>query len=216
LERDKRAWIFDSLAADYDDHMTVTGHVEGEQYLLGRILSPIKGVRNVLDLCCGTGLSTGIIAKLVGGVEVLGLDISEQMLSIAKKKHKDNPSVRFQQMNIDRVCQDPPQNAFNLITIVYGVCWFDIGSIIPTIRRLLSEDGYVVILDDLHLPQPIFSKRFPHVGGVIDEVRKVVEKEEITRLFLAGGFEEEEVLSVRIGETHTSYAVRFRKIHDRS
>lgn len=44
----------------------------------------IKPDDKVLDICCGTGMMTREIAKIVGEKgEVIGLDFSEKMLKIA-------------------------------------------------------------------------------------------------------------------------------------
>lgn len=50
----------------------------------------------VLDLCCGTGIVTVPLAET--GFEVVGVDISEAMLSQAKAKAKDptNPTFYLQ------------------------------------------------------------------------------------------------------------------------
>jgi ubiquinone/menaquinone biosynthesis methyltransferase len=40
----------------------------------------------ILDLCCGTGLSTEAVAKVYPSAEIVGLDASEGMLAVARKK----------------------------------------------------------------------------------------------------------------------------------
>ena len=48
------------------------------------------GVKTILDLGCGTGLHTRELIKR--GYEISGLDLSNEMIAIAKER---NPSVQF-------------------------------------------------------------------------------------------------------------------------
>lgn len=47
----------------------------------------------VLELACGTGEITRVLASL--GHEVTAIDFSEAMLAVSKAKHRDTPKVRF-------------------------------------------------------------------------------------------------------------------------
>ena len=60
--------------------------------LLSRL--SVKPGSKVLDLACGTGIISAPLHELFGA-EVTGLDISTEMIRIAKEKHQDKEGVRF-------------------------------------------------------------------------------------------------------------------------
>ncbi len=49
----------------------------------------------ILDLGCGTGLFSEIILKSFANADITLLDISEEMINVAKKKFVSNPNVSF-------------------------------------------------------------------------------------------------------------------------
>ena len=64
-----------------------------ETELAFKMFTPVKGMR-VLDVGCGTGNFSVKLARM--GCEVVGLDISQDMLDIARKKAQDkNMDIQF-------------------------------------------------------------------------------------------------------------------------
>jgi SAM-dependent methyltransferase len=51
-----------------------------------------SGLRRILDLGCGTGILTGMLAE--NGYEVVGLDLSEKMLQLARDRHSSIPFIQ--------------------------------------------------------------------------------------------------------------------------
>ncbi|HKM33122.1 MAG TPA: class I SAM-dependent methyltransferase [Lachnospiraceae bacterium] len=77
---------------------------------------PNREVR-ILDMCCGTLSNTIDIAKEKPKVEVVGLDLSKDMLKVAKDRVKRN-----QLNNVKLICTDAantalPSNSFDYIII---------------------------------------------------------------------------------------------------
>lgn len=75
---------YESLAASYD---RLTNDVPYEQILdFAKKLLAERGIqpRSVLDLACGTGAMSILLAK--EGLEVIGVDMSEDMLTVASEK----------------------------------------------------------------------------------------------------------------------------------
>lgn len=69
---------------------------------------------SVLDLCCGAGRHTLAFAKR--GCTVTGLDLSENLLRIAKEKAKDFPNVSFIQKNI---LEFEPEEQYKLVVNLF-------------------------------------------------------------------------------------------------
>ncbi|MEM4729857.1 MAG: class I SAM-dependent methyltransferase [Thermoplasmata archaeon] len=77
---------FDASAASYDDFEGATGLFSFLARELAREAGVGPGMR-VIDAGCGTGISTGILAALVGaGGRVLGIDISAGMVDAARRR----------------------------------------------------------------------------------------------------------------------------------
>lgn len=110
---------------------------------------PDRKIR-VLDMCCGTLSNTITIAKEKPAVKVMGLDLSEQMLRVAKKK------VNRQGMkNVYLKCADAaktglPDKSFDYIIIglvLHESCPEFIKRIMAESNRLLKDEGNIVILE---------------------------------------------------------------------
>jgi ubiquinone/menaquinone biosynthesis C-methylase UbiE len=57
----------------------------------------------VLDVCCGTGRLTSLIAQRIGSEgQVIGVDLSESVLEIARKRTRNMP-VTFQRANVENL-----------------------------------------------------------------------------------------------------------------
>jgi ubiquinone/menaquinone biosynthesis C-methylase UbiE len=79
---------FDIVASTYDTLVQRNpGYVEHLQLSSERLelANEGEGMR-LLDLCCGTGLSTGGLATAYPKATIIGLDASQGMLDVAKKK----------------------------------------------------------------------------------------------------------------------------------
>jgi len=83
--------FFDGLAPHWDAHEDTSD--ERILSLLQRI--GIKKGDAVLDVACGTGRITGLLHDL-SGTDVLGVDISEKMIDLAKKKYEGKPWAHFE------------------------------------------------------------------------------------------------------------------------
>ncbi|MFZ5967960.1 MAG: class I SAM-dependent methyltransferase [Bacillota bacterium] len=93
--------IFDKVANDYDPWYTsALGKFvdEVETQLAFSLFQPKPGMR-ILDVGCGTGNFSIKLAKM--GCKVIGVDISEEMLAIARKKAADAKlDMEFHQMDV--------------------------------------------------------------------------------------------------------------------
>jgi SAM-dependent methyltransferase len=93
----------------------------------------------VLDLACGTGISTRQLAA--GGVEVIGCDIDPLMLRYAVVR--SGAGGRFV---IGRAEGIPfKDGAFDAVTCFCGYHWFDPARALPEMARVLRSDGRIAI-----------------------------------------------------------------------
>ena len=214
---DIRKKIFDYLAEYYDEHMSSTGHVIVEEKLLANVKNLVKYYDYILDVACGTGIFTNILnSHFPHAKGIVGVDISNKMLNEAKKGFEENPKVSFfninaEKLNITKILSPIDNNLFDLITICYGVCWFDLSKLIKSLEIICKKNSSIIIIDDIDLVQPLFSKYFPKIAKEIDMVRKFKGKNEIERLFVNAGFQKthEQICPVR--NTHLSYIMLLEK-----
>lgn len=78
---------YEFLAEIYDDLMRDVDYSAWADYLMGLVLDQGDKPLNILELGCGTGnITTELLQR---GYEVVGIDISEEMLEIAEEKTED-------------------------------------------------------------------------------------------------------------------------------
>jgi SAM-dependent methyltransferase len=131
---------FDHLAARYDRLAELLGG-ELRAWLLFHL--PPRGDRAV-DLGCGTGVQTALLAERYG--EVLGVDLSAPMLEHARR-HRPHPAVRWERRDLADV--SPHEDGrFDLVFSAYTlhhVAGFE--SALHRIRSLVRPGGTVLLVD---------------------------------------------------------------------
>lgn len=115
---------------------------------LVQLAAPAPGQR-ALDLCCGTGDVAFALARR--GVEVTGLDFSEAMLRVARKRAEANPKSERQNPNFQSgdAQEIPfPDASFDIVTMSYGLrnlASWQVG--LAEMRRVAKRNGRVLVLD---------------------------------------------------------------------
>lgn len=113
------------------------------------LLTILKEGLNVLDVGCGSGAITKGMADKVGSTgKVIGLDISEQLIAIAKENYKEVQNLEFVAADIHAFTYAAP---FDLITSARTLQWqADPFRVIQKMKALLAEGGWLSILDYNH------------------------------------------------------------------
>lgn len=172
--------MFDGIAADYDklNHLMSLGvDRTWRRRALSRIFDR-EGVRDVLDIACGTGdFSLAIARRLPEGGHVTGLDLSQGMLDVMDRK----VAAAGMQDLISAVQGDSEQmdfatGSFDCATIGFGIRNFeDREAALREILRVLRPGGSLVILE-LSVPStPVlkwlyklyFVHIMPLIGGMV-------------------------------------------------
>lgn len=146
------AYDFDKIARDYD-RMNRLMTLGLDCRWRKRALRGIQG--NVLDVACGTGdMAVSLVER---GCTVTGVDISEEMLAIARQKA---PMVTF--MIADAEHLPFPDASFDAVTCAFGVRNFvHLEQGLNEILRVLKPGGQLVILElatpDSPLVKPFYN-----------------------------------------------------------
>ena len=164
--------LFDHQAGQYDDCYrlrTACGaqKVERKTHLLidfGRIK---RGCR-VLELGCGTGAYTEELART--GAEVFAVDLSRNMLNIAKHS-LDTPNVSHVQSDANKL--PFPDNSFDAVVGTYVLQYIDLDTCLPEIARVLRNERRVAFVEPNMLnPACFITKRIGFVKTKLAECQE--------------------------------------------
>ena len=86
--------FFDKTALTYDKIVTQTTFAK-DKYWKKEILKKIPQCKSILDLACGTGILTEKISENMPDAKIVGVDITESYLDIAKKRFASKENVSF-------------------------------------------------------------------------------------------------------------------------
>ena len=172
--------MFDGIAADYDklNHLMSLGvDRTWRRRALSRIFDR-EGVRDVLDIACGTGdFSLAIARRLPEGGHVTGLDLSRGMLDVMDRKvAAAGMQDLISAVQCDSEQMDFATGSFDCATIGFGIRNFeDREAALREILRVLRPGGSLVILE-LSVPStPVlkwlyklyFVHIMPLIGGMV-------------------------------------------------
>lgn len=104
-----------------------------------------RGYDRILDLACGTGILTFELARRYPGAAVVGLDVSPEMLSIARDRN-DHDRVRF----VERPAGEMVElgaGSFDLVTASYLPKYVDRDRLAADAATVLSDRGAAVFHD---------------------------------------------------------------------
>jgi ubiquinone/menaquinone biosynthesis C-methylase UbiE len=116
-------------------------------------LLPIRPGMRILDLGCGAGAHLGLLAeRLRGRGEVLGFDLREDRLELARQRHRGNRLVTLRQGDLYQMPFEA--RSFDLVWsshVFHGLP--DIDGAARALRRVLRPGGYAVLREDASAPR---------------------------------------------------------------
>ncbi|MCH5229386.1 MAG: bifunctional demethylmenaquinone methyltransferase/2-methoxy-6-polyprenyl-1,4-benzoquinol methylase UbiE [Muribaculaceae bacterium] len=158
--------MFDSIARRYDimnTAMSLGQHKLWRNRALKAALKalPDKKIHSVLDVATGTGDVAFRLQELLPESKITGIDLSEGMLQVARKKLLQLPLTQREMIAFgkgDSLNMPFHNSQFDLITVAYGVRNFsDLKKGLAEMRRVLSDDGVLCIIE-LSTPEGSLTK----------------------------------------------------------
>ena len=103
---------YDHIGSQYDDYARTATMKRAERYTVFRMVAALDGER-VLDLACGVGFYTRLL-KQRGAAQVIGVDISPEMIRLAQQQEQAVPlGVTYQ---VGDAVVLPRLGSFDLVT----------------------------------------------------------------------------------------------------
>lgn len=140
--------IFESISSEYDfmnDLMTFKNHSKWKKEIA--VIAKYSSPKKILDVATGTG-DIAINLSKIKGSKIEGVDVSGNMLKIARKK--------IDKLKIDNIvlktCEAEnlvfEDNHFDIVSIGYGVRNFsNLEKGLSESYRVLKKDGKLIILE---------------------------------------------------------------------
>ena len=122
----------------------------------------LKGDESIIDLCCGTGKSTEACLTQLPNGNVLAIDNSEEMLSVAKRKFTIN-NLTFELA--DAMELDYPDETFDAIFMAYGIRNMpDYNKCLINLKRMLKPNG-LICFHEYSLNENLFARHYWRILG---------------------------------------------------
>ncbi|RAP76390.1 bifunctional demethylmenaquinone methyltransferase/2-methoxy-6-polyprenyl-1,4-benzoquinol methylase [Paenibacillus montanisoli] len=172
--------VFESIAPKYDlmnDLISFRRHKAWRKFTMRKM--DVKQGQTAIDLCCGTCDWTIALAKASGTGEVVGLDFSQGMLDVGKKKVQAEGLDRQISLVQGNAMSLPfEDNRFDFATIGFGLRNVpDLEQVLREMMRVVKPGGQVVCLE-MSKPtwQPFKAIYYFYFERVMPAIGKLVAK----------------------------------------
>ena len=174
--------IFAEIAGDYErvNGIISLGQIDRWRRRLVSEMEISEGM-SVLDVGCGTGKLTSLLASKLSRGRVLGIDLTPEMVDLAKKnlppRHED--LVEYSTGAAENL--DLPENSFDLVASSFTLRNVDdLAKVMSEMNRVVKPGGRVYSLE---LAKPAipgfkelyrfyFNRVLPVIGGIVQGDRK--------------------------------------------
>lgn len=114
--------------------------------------APAIEPRRAVDVGCGPGNSTEVLAERFPGAEIIGLDSSPDMIAAARRRL---PAVQFSMQDLRAWVAGPPQPAVELILANAVLQWVpDHETLLPALLARLEPGGVLAVQVPDNLAEP--------------------------------------------------------------
>jgi SAM-dependent methyltransferase len=170
-------WVLTGRAEGMEGH-----HLSIAEQTIRRM--DLKPGERVLDLGCGTGWATRVLARLVaegpvGFGQVIGLDISDEMIAHAREASKEFDNILFVWSSAEQIPWE--ENYFNKVLSIEAFYYYpDQERVLAEMFRVMAPKARLYILINLYKENP-YSLRWADKLGVPDHVRSENEYAEMLK-----------------------------------
>ncbi|MCX6052240.1 MAG: methyltransferase domain-containing protein [Campylobacterales bacterium] len=172
----------------------IQGHYDSVDTLIK--MSEVSKQDRVLDMACGTGIMACGFAKIAK--EVIGLDITQEMLKQAHKKQNEEnlTNIHFEIGDVEALPYD--DESFDIVVTRYSFHHFlDVKKVFEEMIRVCKKGGKVMVVD------VALEKQFEKVFNEMERLRdpshtKALSKKEFENLFADARLSEHKISSYEV------------------
>ncbi|WP_026450530.1 bifunctional demethylmenaquinone methyltransferase/2-methoxy-6-polyprenyl-1,4-benzoquinol methylase UbiE [Aequorivita capsosiphonis] len=181
--------MFDTISENYDGLnrvISLGSDIKWRKKVIAMVAG--KNPENILDIATGTGDLAIQFAEKTSAKNIVGLDLSDGMLSVARKKVSGKPiSERIEFIQGDSEALPFEDNTFDAITVSFGIRNFEnLEKGLSEILRVLKKDGIFVILET-SVPVKFPFKQGYHIysSTILPLVGKLFSKDKVAYKYLS-------------------------------
>ena len=178
--------MFDNIAPKYD-LLNHTLSMSIDRVWRRRVVGEVRRAKpgRILDVATGTGDLAIAMARRIRDVQVLGVDLSEQMLAVARRKIEArglDGRIVLDRGDAERLAV--ADASVDVATVAVGVRNFgDLGAGLRELARTIKPGGKVVILEFSRPRNRVFRalyefysyKILPRIGGLVSRDKRAYE-----------------------------------------
>ena len=178
--------MFDNIAPKYD-LLNHTLSMSIDRVWRRRVVGEVRRAKpgRILDVATGTGDLAIAMARRIRDVQVLGVDLSEQMLAVARRKIEArglDGRIVLDRGDAERLAV--ADASVDVATVAFGVRNFgDLGAGLCELARTIKPGGKVVILEFSRPRNRVFRalyefysyKILPRIGGLVSRDKRAYE-----------------------------------------
>jgi demethylmenaquinone methyltransferase/2-methoxy-6-polyprenyl-1,4-benzoquinol methylase len=181
--------MFDTISEEYDglNRVISLGSDVAWRKKVIKLVSD-KNVNSVLDIATGTGDLAIQFAEKTDAKRIVGLDLSDGMLKVARKKVAGKPfadKIEFVQGDSEALPFD--DNSFDAITVSFGIRNFEnLEKGLSEIQRVLKDGGIFVILET-SVPTKFPFKQGYHLysNNILPLIGRIFSKDKVAYKYLS-------------------------------
>lgn len=129
------------------DHMVHVATLGIDRLWKRRIVDLIpRNAKRILDLACGTGISTLAIAARFPHSEIVGVELREEYLAVAREKI-ERLKIKNVSLVLSRAEDYLPNARFDCVTSSYLAKYADLGVLTRNTQQLLNPQGLMLMHD---------------------------------------------------------------------
>lgn len=225
--------VFEKIYKNYDSMNSIISfqqHRVWRKDVMERM--HVEKGRKALDVCCGTGDWAISLAESVGEEgKVIGLDFSQNMLSIAEEKRKALNINQLEFIHGDAMALPFSDNSFDYVTIGFGLRNVpDYMTVLKEMYRVVKPNGKVVCLETsqpeligfrqlyffyfryiMPLFGKLFAKSYEEYAWLNESTKQFPDKRTLKQMFEEAGFSFVEVKSYTLGVAAMHMGIKQRR-----
>lgn len=117
----------------------------GRKRLIKKLSRQYRDLPRILEIGCGTGTVLLELSRNYPNSQIVGLDLSENMLSVARQKTAELPNITLIQGKFDADFIDKP---FDLVVFSYALSVFpDLEGTLELTQKQLAPGGVIAMVD---------------------------------------------------------------------